>query len=242
MAKVIILSGAGISAESGISTFRDEDGLWENHKIEDICVSGCLDFNREATIKFYDMLRKNLKDKEPNKAHKIVAKLKNKYPNDIAVITQNVDDMFEKAGCSEVLHLHGFLQELRCVKCKKILNIEYEEQFEKYETCPKCNNLLRPNIVFFAEDAPKYTNMYNDFYNCEVLVVIGTSGAVINTDRLLTSKVKMSILNNLEPSVFLNDKLYSKVLYEKATVVIDEIEREIEEYLSQNIQLKDINI
>ena len=188
------------------------------------------------------MLRKNLKDKEPNKAHKIVAKLKNKYPNDIAVITQNVDDMFEKAGCSEVLHLHGFLQELRCVKCKNILNIEYEEQFEKYETCPKCNNLLRPNIVFFAEDAPKYTNMYNEFYNCEVLVVIGTSGAVINTDRLLTSKVKMSILNNLEPSVFLNDKLYSKVLYEKATVAIDEIEREIEEYLSQNIQLKDINI
>ena len=82
MAKVIILSGAGISAESGISTFRDEDGLWENHKIEEICVSGCLDFNRDNTIKFYDMLRKNLKDKEPNKAHKIVAELKNKYIKD----------------------------------------------------------------------------------------------------------------------------------------------------------------
>ena len=126
MAKVIILSGAGISAESGISTFRDEDGLWENHKIEDICVSGCLDFNRDNTIKFYDMLRKNLKDKEPNKAHKIVAELKNKYPNDIAVITQNVDDMFEKAGCKGVIHLHGFLQELRCTKCKKLVNIGYE--------------------------------------------------------------------------------------------------------------------
>ena len=74
MAKVIILSGAGISAESGISTFRDEDGLWENHKIEDICVSGCLDFNRDNTIKFYDMLRVNLKDKKPNYAHEVVAK------------------------------------------------------------------------------------------------------------------------------------------------------------------------
>ena len=88
MAKVIILSGAGISAESGISTFRDGDGLWENHKIEDVCMKGCLDTNRDMTIKFYDMLRTNLKDKEPNHAHKIVAKLKNKYPDDIAVITQ----------------------------------------------------------------------------------------------------------------------------------------------------------
>ena len=81
MAKVIILSGAGISAESGISTFRDEDGLWENHNIADICTSGCLDFNRENTIKFYDMLRVNLKDKEPNYAHIVVSQLKNKYPN-----------------------------------------------------------------------------------------------------------------------------------------------------------------
>ena len=109
MAKIIILSGAGISAESGISTFRDEDGLWENHKIEDICVSGCLDFNRDNTIKFYDMLRVNLKDKKPNYAHEVVAKLKTKYPDDIAVITQNVDNMFEKANCKDVLHLPGFL-------------------------------------------------------------------------------------------------------------------------------------
>ena len=75
MAKVIILSGAGISAESGISTFRDEDGLWENHNIQDICTSGCLDINRENTIKFYDMLRVNLKDKQPNHAHKSVSQL-----------------------------------------------------------------------------------------------------------------------------------------------------------------------
>ena len=238
MAKVIILSGSGISAESGISTFRDEDGLWENHKIDEICISGCLDFNRDATIKFYDMLRKNLKDKEPNKAHKIVAELKNKYPNDIAVITQNIDDMFEKAGCKGVIHLHGFLQELRCTKCKKLVNIGYEEQFEKHETCPKCKKSLRPNIVFFGEAAPKYDDMYKEFKDCEVLVVIGTSGAVVNSDMLLTKKIKLSILNNLAPSVYINDKLYSKVLYEKATIAIDEIEIDIEEYLSQNIELK----
>lgn len=231
MAKVIILSGAGISAESGISTFRDKDGLWENHNIEDICTSGCLDFNRENTIKFYDMLRVNLKDKEPNYAHIVVSQLKNKYPNDIAVITQNVDDMFERAECKDVLHLHGFLQELRCEKCNTILNIEYEEQFEKYENCPNCNNLLRPNIVFFGENAPKYENMYKEFDDCKVFVVIGTSGAVIYTDMFLNPQIKLSILNNLQESPFINDSVYSKVLYKKATLAIDEIASDIEEYL-----------
>ena len=231
MAKVVILSGAGISAESGISTFRDEDGLWENHNIADICSSGCLDFNRENTIKFYDMLRVNLKDKQPNHAHKVVAQLKNKYPNDIAVITQNVDNMFERAGCKDVLHLHGFLQELRCQKCNNIINIEYKEQFEKYENCSKCNSLLRPNIVFFGEMAPKYQDMYKEFDDCEVFVVIGTSGAVIHTDMFLNPQIKLSILNNLQESSFINDSVYSKVLYKKATLAIDEIAWDIEGYL-----------
>ena len=235
MAKVIILSGAGISAESGISTFRDEDGLWENHKIEDICVSGCLDFNRDNTIKFYDMLRVNLKDKKPNYAHEVVAKLKNKYPDDIAVITQNVDNMFEKANCKDVLHLHGFLQELRCVKCNNIVNIGYEEQFGKYETCPKCSDILRPNIVFFGENAPKYQDMYKEFNDCEVFVVIGTSGAVIHTDMFLNPQIKLSILNNLQESQFINDSVYSKVLYKKATLAIDEIASDIEKYLEFNL-------
>ncbi len=108
MAKVIIFSGAGISAESGISTFRDSDGLWENYRVEDICTAGCLKTNREETIGFYDMLRMNIKDKKPNYAHIKIKDLQDKYPNDIEIITQNVDDMFEKVGCIDVLHLHGF--------------------------------------------------------------------------------------------------------------------------------------
>ena len=231
MAKVIILSGSGISAESGISTFRDEDGLWENHNIEDICTSGCLDINREQTIKFYDMLRVNLKDKKPNHAHKMISMLKNKYPDEISIITQNVDDMFEKAGCKDVIHLHGFLQELRCQKCKNILNVTYEKQFENHETCPKCKKLLRPNIVFFGEQAPKYKDMYKEFETCEVFVIIGTSGAVIQTDTFLNPQIKLSILNNLKESQYINGKLYTKVLYKKATLAIDEIVEDIEKYL-----------
>ena len=139
--------------------------------------------------------------------------------------------MFERAGCKDILHLHGFLQELRCGKCNTILNIEYEEQFDKHENCPNCNNLLRPNIVFFGENAPKYEDMYKKFDDCEVFVVIGTSGAVIYTDMFLNPQIKLSILNNLQESPFINDSVYSKVLYKKATLAIDEIASDIEEYL-----------
>lgn len=232
MAKVIILSGAGISAESGISTFRDSGGLWENHKIEDVCMLGCLEKNRVKTLNFYDSRRVELKDKEPNHAHKVIANLKEKYKDKIAVITQNVDDMFEKAGCVDVLHLHGFLKEVKCESCEKIVDISYEKQLNNFEVCPKCDNFLRPNIVFFGEMAPKYQDMFMEFNDCEVLVVIGTSGAVINTDMFLNPDIKLSILNNIEPSDYLMEELYTKVLHKEATKAIDEIVFDIEEFLT----------
>lgn len=231
MAKVIILSGAGISAESGISTFRDSGGLWEKHKIEDVCYAGCLEKNRKLTIDFYNSRREELKNKKPNHAHKLIAKLKDKYKKQIAVITQNVDDMFEKAGCEEVLHLHGFLRELKCEKCENIVDIAYEKQDTTNENCPKCQNHLRPNIVFFGEMAPKYQDMYKEFDDCEFFVVIGTSGAVINTDMFLNPDIKVSILNNLEPSGYLMEEVYTKVLHKKATEAIDEIAFDIENFL-----------
>ena len=233
MARVIILSGAGISAESGIYTFRDGGGLWEKHKIEDVCYAGCLEKNRKLTVDFYDSRRMELKDKEPNHAHKVIANLKNRYKNDIAVITQNVDDMFEKAGCDEVLHLHGFLRELSCESCKNIVDIAYEKQDTKYETCPKCQNKLRLNIVFFGGMAPKYQDMYKEFDDCVFFVVIGTSGAVINTDMFLNPDIKVSILNNLEPSGYLMEEVYTKVLHKKATQAIDEIAFDIEKFLKE---------
>lgn len=177
------------------------------------------------------MLRVELKDKEPNYAHKVITELKDKYKDDIAVITQNVDDLFEKAGCSEVLHLHGFLPELRCEKYNTIVNINDEEQFNKHENCLNCNNLLRPNIVFFGDVTPKYEDMYKEFDTCEVFIVIGTSGAVIHTDMFLNPQIKLSILNNLELSGYINDSVYTKVLYKKASDAIIEIAIDIERYL-----------
>ncbi len=235
MAKVIILSGAGLSAQSGISTFRDQGGLWENHHIEEICSAGCLKHNYEATLDFYDTRRVELKNKQPNYAHLVISKLKQKYPKEIAVITQNVDDLLEKAQCEDVVHLHGFLPEIKCQNecCTYVENIGYGIQ-NKLATCPKCNTLLRPNIVFFGEAAPKYETLYNAFDDCEVLVVIGTSGYVINTDMFLNPDIKFSILNNLEKSEALDETLYTKALFKPVTCAIDEIAADIEAFLTQH--------
>ncbi|MEA3315360.1 MAG: Sir2 family NAD-dependent protein deacetylase [Campylobacterota bacterium] len=232
MAKVIVLSGAGISAESGISTFRDSDGLWEEYDIKDICTAGCLETNRAQTIEFYDKRRLDLIDKEPNKAHLVLAELKNRYKNDIAIITQNVDNLFEKAGIShnDVIHLHGYLTEVECEECGLVYDIGYkkigEDSFDG--KCPTCGSKkIRPFIVMFGEAVPMYDKLYKEMENCELLVVIGTSGNVVSVDNLAVY-VDKSILNNLEESKAIFDELYTKVLYKKATEAIDEIACEIE--------------
>jgi NAD-dependent deacetylase len=235
MAKVLILSGAGISAESGISTFRDSDGLWENHRIEEVCSAGCLDTNGEATREFYDARRADIEDKEPNYAHKLIVELKQRYPKNIAVLTQNVDDLFEKAGIKkdEIVHLHGFLREVRCRECSRVFDIGCKPQAEAYNAqCPECGGELRPNIVFFGEEAPLYAELTKELNECGLVVVIGTSGNVLDV-TYFAQLSEESILNNLEPSEAIDDTYFTKVYYAPATEAIAEISEYIEQYLSQ---------
>ncbi len=224
--KVLVLSGAGISAESGISTFREEDGLWNNYKIEEICMAGCLEYNRAATIDFYDDLRLKLKDKKPNSAHKVIASLKEKYGDEIAVLTQNIDDMFEKAGCKDVVHLHGSLKKLVCESCGEGFDIGYEKQDDFIPNCPSCGGKIRPDIVFFGEQASMYRYLEEAVQTCTMVVVIGTSGNVIGVNTL-AAFAKYSVLNNLKYSSAIEDQLFSKVIYKKATEAIDEIAEDI---------------
>lgn len=239
MAKVVVLSGAGISAESGISTFRDSGGLWEEYDVDKVCKLGCLINNRAQTIEFYNKRRVELQTKEPNKAHKVIAELKNKYINDIAVITQNVDNLFEKAGLAheDVIHLHGYLTEVKCEKCNFVYDIGYKKQKDSFNgKCPTCSSKnIRPNIVMFGEDAPMYARLNQEINDCELLVIIGTSGQVVSVDNLATH-VKSSILNNLEPSDAIFDELYSKVLYKPATEAIDEIAGDIKSLLKTKVE------
>lgn len=229
-AKVIIFSGAGLSASSGISTFRDSDGLWEQHDINEICMEGCLEWNYDATIGFYNKRREDIKDKHPNAAHKMIATIKEKYPNDVEVITQNVDDLLERAGCQDILHLHGFLKELRCMKCDEVINIEYAKQEEHNSSCPSCNGKMRPNIVFFGEPAPMYEKLYEKLQSCGLLVVIGTSGNVIDVNYL-SQFSDYSILNNLEQSDAIYEECFEKIYYEDAATACLKIEEDIKTYL-----------
>ena len=231
MARVVIFSGAGISAESGLSTFRDTGGLWEKYRIEEICTAGCLSWNRENTLTFYDARREQLNSVKPNAAHYTIAKLQEKYPNDIALITQNVDDLFERAGCIDILHLHGFLPRLRCEKCSTTELIGYAKQ-KRDVTCKKCGGSFRPDIVFFGEAAPMYEHLYEAMEDCQFLVIIGSSGNVIAMDHFALH-VKHSILNNLEPSDAINERVYTKVLHQKATETVDEIVRDVEKFLQK---------
>ncbi|MBC8237722.1 MAG: NAD-dependent deacetylase [Helicobacteraceae bacterium] len=234
MAKVLILSGAGLSAESGISTFRDSGGLWEEYDVSVVCNYDSLQKNEALTIEFYDKRRAELSSKEANRAHKVLAELKKNYGEDIAIITQNVDNLFEKAGLSngEVIHLHGFMTELRCQSCEEVFEIGYEKQKNFHDGfCPSCSSKLRPNIVFFGEQAPLYEKLSQHINDCQLLVVLGTSGEVVGVNEM-ARYVGNSILNNLEPSNAIEDSLFSKVLYMRATEAIDEIAETIEEFLS----------
>ena len=231
MAKVVIFSGAGISAESGLSTFRDSGGLWEQYKIEEICQSGCLSWNRENTLDFYDKRREQLNNAKPNYAHEQIAKLQAKHPQDIAIITQNVDDLFERAGCKAVLHLHGFLPNIRCEKCATSQTIGYIKQ-ERSLTCNACKGSLRPDIVFFGEPAPMYEHLYEVMEDCEFLAIIGSSGNVVAMDNFALH-VKVAILNNLEKSDAINERVYTKVIYKKATEAVDEIVGDVEAFLKR---------
>jgi len=229
MKKVYILSGAGLSAESGVRTFRDTNGLWEEYKVEDVCSVGGYERDPQLVLDFYDARRADIKDKKPNKAHKGIAKLKQKYPKNIEVLTQNVDDLLERAGCSDVIHLHGTLTDLRCEDCGAVFPIGYDSQ--KGVVCPRCeSDRIRHNVVMFGEAAPEYVHLHHLYNEADMVVVIGTSGYVIDI-AYIAQLVPYSILNNLDPDPNI-DQYFTKVYIKEATKAIDDIIKDVEEFLS----------
>ena len=173
--KIVVFTGAGVSADSGISTFRDSDGLWENYSIEEVCTAEAIVRDREKVISFYNMRRRDVLSKEPNAAHIAIAKLEKYF--DTEVVTQNVDDLHERAGSTRITHLHGELTTLRSsANPDLIVPIEGWEQ-GLTETAPD-GSLLRPHIVFFGEAVPMFENAAAIVYSADILIVVGTSLAV----------------------------------------------------------------
>lgn len=172
--KLVVSTGAGISAESGISTFRDAGGLWENYPVMEVCSHDGFCRNPGLVHQFYNARRKDLISKQPNEAHKILAELEKDF--DVYVITQNVDDLHERAGSSKILHLHGELMKIRSVE-----HPEYVESLdmEHLETSPatkgKNGDTMRPHIVFFQEPVPNMELAAEWVHEADIFVVIGTS-------------------------------------------------------------------
>ena len=169
--KLVVLTGAGISAESGIKTFRDSDGLWEGHNVMDVATPEGWDRNPALVLDFYNQRRKQLKEVEPNRGHQILAELEKDF--DVFIITQNVDDLHERAGSSNVLHLHGELLKVRSTKNPLyILDWHADLNFGDLDAN---KNQLRPHIVWFGEEVPALEEALQLTQNADYFAVIGTS-------------------------------------------------------------------
>lgn len=175
--KLVILTGSGISAESEIPTFRGAaDSLWEGVNVMEVCTAGCLKKNEDNTYAFYNMLRNKYKDCKPNAAHIALAELEKDY--DVTVITQNVDNLHEKAGSSHVIHLHGELMKCRDTgNTRYIYDIPQDEngEYNIYPTTRIDGRKVRPHVVFFGEDVPNLPLAASYVKNADICIVIGTS-------------------------------------------------------------------
>lgn len=175
MKKIVVFTGAGVSADSGLATFRDADGLWANYRIEDVCTPEALARNRALVIEFYNLRRKELLKTKPNAAHEAIAELEQWF--DVEVVTQNVDNLHEQAGSSRVTHLHGELMKLRSQSNPSLI-VPIEGWEQGLDDRAEDGALLRPHIVFFGESVPMFDRATEIAREADVMVVVGTSLAV----------------------------------------------------------------
>jgi NAD-dependent deacetylase len=201
---IVVLTGAGISAESGLATFRGADGLWEGHRVEDVATPEA--FRRDPALvqAFYDARRERLKSVEPNPAHCALARLDAEWPGELLIVTQNVDDLHERAGARGLLHMHGELKSAWCLGCDA--RTPWEADLSSGPACPACGERgrLRPDIVWFGEMPYEMERIDRALLDADLFVSIGTSGAVypaagfVQTARYAGAR---TLELNLEPSL-----------------------------------------
>jgi len=177
--RVCVLTGAGVSAESGVPTFRASDGLWEGHRIEDVASPDGFERDPALVWNFYNARRANVKTVKPNPGHYALAKFEERWGDNFTLVTQNVDGLHRAAGSRNVLEIHGSLHRTRCLCCEKVTDRGLEPLGDVPE-CPHCHGQLRPDIVWFGESLPElvWLPSLNAAYKCDVLMVVGTSAVV----------------------------------------------------------------
>ncbi|MED5333433.1 MAG: Sir2 family NAD+-dependent deacetylase [Pseudomonadota bacterium] len=202
---IVILTGAGISAESGLKTFRDNDGLWENHRVEEVATPEAFEQNPSLVYRFYNARRVQLQqdDVNPNAAHEALAKLEKAFGSNLMLVTQNVDDLHERGGSQSVYHMHGKLLSARCAITQQ--TFDWSDSFDHTTKCPCCNRVtLRPDIVWFGEMPMYMEEIYDALSKADVFIAIGTSGNVYPAAgfvQIAKESGAHTIEANLEPGV-----------------------------------------
>lgn len=220
MKKIVVLSGAGISAESGIKTFRDSDGLWENHRVEDVATFDAWQNNPSLVLDFYNQRRQQLLTCQPNKAHHLLAQLQSKY--EVQIITQNVDDLHERAGSNNVLHLHGELLKVRSTVDDNLI-YDWQTDLKIGDKCAK-GSQLRPHIVWFGEQVPMIETAANIVKQADIFIVIGTSLVVYPAAGLIhytDFTVPKYVIDPNKPIVSYTENI--EFITEKASIGMEEL-------------------
>jgi len=238
MKRIMILSGAGLSAESGISTFRDSDGLWEKHDVMKVCSTEGWIEDRKLVTQFYNERRVELETKKPNYAHEVLATLEKEYRGRVIHLTQNVDDLMERAGSKNIVHIHGTLTDLRCEACTKTFPIGYVAQ-EGSMVCPHCGNKrVRHNVVMFGETAPEYVKLQEVKRHATLLIAIGTSGTVIDLvpiakafkHSIIVDPKRQETRSKFDPHEYI-DEYFEHFIQKKASEAMDEVMEIVREHM-----------
>ncbi len=178
--KIVVLTGAGVSRESGLATFRDADGIWASVRIEDVATPEAFAANPARVHAFYNARRSGLLEEviQPNPAHRALARLEREWPGELLLVTQNIDDLHERAGSRNLVHMHGELLKTRCLACEEV--IEWRQELDLESLCPACGQRgrLRVNVVWFGEMPHEMERIYDALDACDLFVSIGTSGSV----------------------------------------------------------------
>lgn len=230
MKKIVVFTGAGVSADSGVATFRDANGLWANYRVEDVCTPEALRNNRAQVVEFYNMRRKESLSKEPNAGHYAIARMEEWA--EVIVITQNVDNLHERAGSKNVLHLHGELMKLRSERNPNLIyDIDGWEQplDEKAED----GALLRPHIVFFGEDVPMFNPACRIVEDADILIVVGTSLQVYPAAYLVDYAKAGTPIYVVDPGTPDISRIRNEVIHiqERGAIGMPQLEQQLKEQL-----------
>ena len=218
--KIVVFSGAGISAESGLDTFRDSGGLWANHNVEDVATPNAWIKNKNLVLDFYNKRRKHAFNAKPNIAHHCIASLEDSF--EVQIITQNIDKLHERSGSSNVLHLHGEIDMVKSTGTNKIYKHGNKDVLNG-DLCPD-GHQLRPHVVWFGEDVPNMNKAMSIISSADVLIITGTSLNVFPASNIIFYAPKMSAKYLIDPSNVRIKDIDNLIVYkEKASVGIPKI-------------------